>query len=263
MTKLGFCDNIHFDFLDYLCFLERAHSEPYLTNTMLEYKENLDAVKSVKHLVIHGTGVRFGDSSTKDSDGEFFNSETVTGLKNGSDRPFLMEHGWSPKFGKAIVADAVYEKSSDGWTYEATFFDTPKGNEAFSEIISKPYRSSAGAAGHTRSASLVDGAFKLDTWLIAEQSATLTPADYENPRITRTKNDFLMFYLKQMQDEQTAKIQEHLDFLVKDANGQREKLAAALTSLKESLSSGEKFVVTEDFLTSLEQVTQPIPIINL
>jgi hypothetical protein len=229
------------------------------------YKQNEIAIKAIKDRVIHGVGVRFGSAETKDWDGEFFHSESEVGLKNGSERPFLMEHGFGKKFGINIVGSAIYEKGADGWTYEASFLDTPVGNQAYNEIITHAYRSSAGAAGHTRRATLEKGAFRLDTWLIAEQSATQTPADPENPRITRTKTDYILFAIKEMQEEHEAKVKEIIEIFAKDANESRQKLADALSSLRTSFSSdnGKGFVVTEEFLASIEQVTKPIEILSI
>jgi hypothetical protein len=251
-------------------------------------KESLVAdVKSVKDGIIHGMGVQFGSPETKDWDGEFFVPESELGLVNGANRPFIMEHGFSKNFGVTKVADAVYEKSDTGWLYEATFLQTDMGMKAYQDVIGHPYRSSAGAAGHTRRATIVKGASQLDVWMIAEQSATLTPADPNNPRITRTKSDYMLFAITEMLKEQREYIDAKLEvygkefiletfapFLdsVKDANEAREKLADALAKLKEgfvnnengeSFSSDGKFVVTEEFITAIEQVTKPIPIIGL
>src|SRR5688572_29064119 len=125
------------------------------------YKEYDDAIKSEKNRVIRGVGVRFGSPETADWDGEFFTPESELGLVNGANRPFLMEHGFSKNFGVTKVADAIFEKSDTGWEYQATFLDTPIGNKAYDEVINKPYRSSAGAAGHTRRATIVKGKSQL------------------------------------------------------------------------------------------------------
>jgi len=237
-----------------------------------------EAIKSIKDRVIHGTGIRFGSPETKDYDGEYFVPDTETGLIDGANRPFLMEHGYGKTFGVAKVADAIYEKSGEGWTYEATFLDTPIGNQAFNEVITKPYKSSAGAAGHTRRASQVKGAWQLDTWLVAEQSATLTPADSENPRLTRTKTDYIMFALQGMVNDSEERLTtlfksfiegEVKDVLtaLKDGADARQKLADALLQFKEGFSSEHKNSVSPDemvnLVAELEQVNRPIPIIGL
>jgi hypothetical protein len=229
------------------------------------YKDTPTEIKSVKDRLILGEGIRFGSPDTKDFDGEWFHSETELGLKNGSERPFLMEHGFGQKFGISIVANAVYEKKDTGWEYQASFLDTPVGNEAYNEIITHPYRSSAGAAGHTRRASMEKGTWKLDVWLIAEQSATMTPADPNNARITRTKTDYVLFAIREMQQEHEAKVKSIIESFAKDANESRQALADALTSLRTSFSSdnGKGFVLTDEFLASIEQVTKPIEIVSL
>lgn len=231
-----------------------------------EYDATECPIKSVKERVIHGMGIRFGSPETKDWDGEFFVPDTELGLINGANRPFLMEHGFSKAFGVAKVADAVFEKSEIGWEYDATFLDTPLGNKAYSEIITKPYRSSAGAAGHTRRASMVKGAWQIDTWMVGEQSATLTPADPENARITRTKSDFLLMAVREMveeiREEHETRIKAILDAVYKNSNEARQNLADALTALRTSFSTGEKFVVSEELITAIEQVSQPIQIID-
>lgn len=239
-------------------------------------------VKSIKDRVIHGTGVQFGTPETKDWDGEFFVPESELGLVSGANRPFILEHGFGKKFGVQKLADAVYEKSDAGWMYEATFLESDIGMKGYQEVIGSPYRSSAGAAGHTRRATLVKGASQLDVWMIAEQSATLTPADPNNPRITRTKNDYILFAVTEMLNEQKEYIDakfkelmtadEERQFLVdkfvpfienvKSLEEARQNLADALNKIKESFSSGEKFVVTEEFITTIEQETRPIPIIG-
>lgn len=227
------------------------------------YKENDDAIKSVKSRVIHGLGVRFGSPETKDYDGEWFSENSEVGLIDGANRPFLIEHGWSRQFGKAKVADATFHKSGDGWAYEAIFLDTELGNRAFNEVVSKPYKSSAGAAGHTRVASLVKGTYHLDNWLIAEQSATLIPNDSENPRITRVKSseDYLLRMVEEMRGESDEKIQGIMDAFEKSINESRVTLANALTALKDSFVNEQKrFEVTDEFLAELERVVQPIEI---
>lgn len=238
---------------------------------MIIYKDGDETVKSSKDRVVHGMGVRFGSPETKDWDGEFFTPESEVGLVNGTTRPYLMEHGWHRTFGKSIVAQVTYEKSREGWLYEANFFDNKIGNDAFNEVISKPYRSSAGAAGHTRQATMVKGAWHLDTWLIAEQSATLTPADNENARITRVKSsdDYLQMVVLGMQEELHKQFSERLEVVVaafeKSTNESRERLANALTQLKDSFVNENKNVVeiTPEFLESIEQVAQPIELIRL
>lgn len=231
------------------------------------YKQNEDAIKSVKDRVISGVGIRFGSPETKDWDGEWFHSDSEVGLKNGSSRPYLMEHGFGKTFGVAIVGEAVYEKSAEGWLYQTTFLDNDLGAKAFSEVTTKAYRSSAGAAGHTRRATMEKGTMRIDTWLVAEQSATMFPADPENARITRTKSDFMLMAIKELleqnREESEARMKAIADSFIKDTNAARNTLAEALTSLKESFSTGKDFVLTDEFLTTLEQVTQPIEIIKL
>lgn len=231
------------------------------------YKENEEAIKSVKDRVIHGVGIRFGSPDTKDWDGEFFTSESEVGLIDGANRPFLMEHGFSKNFGVNKVADAVFEKTQTGWEYEATFLDNDFGIKAFGEITTHAYRSSAGAAGHTRRATLIKGAYHLDTFMIGEQSATLTPADPHNARVTRTKSDYMLMAIREMiqdmHDANEEKIKCVLTAVQKDTNDARQKLADALMSLKESFTSGEKFVVNDDVLAAFDLLSQPIEIINL
>jgi hypothetical protein len=238
----------------------------YPNKKMLIYKEvegDDAAVKSVKEGVIHGMGVRFGDETTKDSYGEWFSEKSQVGLQNGTSRPFLMGHGWTDIFGKAVVAWAVYEKTAKGWEYEATFLPTDIANKAYNEVISHPYRSSAGAAGHTRQATMVKDSFHLDTWLIGEQSATLTPADAQNDRIVRIKSseDAVWAFLGDMQKGQVAFMEKVFD-VVKGINEQREHLANVMEQLKDSFKdeSKKQFAPTDEFLAELERVTAPIEI---
>jgi hypothetical protein len=227
------------------------------------YKQNEAAIKSVGTRKIKGTGIRFGSEDDKDWDGEWFHTDTELGLKNGSSRPYIMEHGYSSKFGMAIVGEATYEKAGEGWEYEAVFTDSAQADKAYNEIIAGAYKSSAGAASHTRRASIIKGTSRLDVWLVAEQSATMFPADSGNPRVTRTKSDYILHALKEMHEEHEGRIKEILEAAMKDGNEARTKLADALTSLKESFTNGEPFVVTEEFLSEIEQVTKPIAIIGL
>lgn len=237
------------------------------------YKEYDEAIKSVKDKVIHGVGLRFGSAETKDWDGEFFDANSEVGLQNGTTRPFLMEHGWHRTFGKSVVGIATYEKSDDGWTYEAKFHDTDIGNRAFNEVITQPFRSSAGAAGHTRQATMVKGAWYLNTWLVAEQSATLTPADNENPRVTRVKSseDYLQMMVFDLQGQISGDLAEKVNPIIeayqKSAEESRAALASLLTQLKDSFKNEGKtsidFQVTEEFIQTIEQVTAPIQIVKL
>lgn len=226
-----------------------------------------EAIKSIKDRVIHGVGIRFGSAETKDYDGEFFVPETETGLINGANRPFIMEHGYGRTFGVNKVADAVYEKSEGGWDYEATFLDTDIGNKAYNEVITRAYKSSAGAAGHTRRATMVKGAYQLDTWLVAEQSATLTPADSQNPRLTRTKSDYIMFALKEMLDESEDRIVQKVIEAFKSGEALEGLgiLQKNMEEFKESFSSD--FSVTDEVIQNLtaefEQVNTPIQIVGV
>lgn len=235
----------------------------------MDYKQNEIAIKAIKDRVIHGTGIQFGTPETKDWDGEFFIKETETGLINGANRPYVMEHGFSRNFGMVKVGDTIYELSEDGWKYETVFLDSPIGNKAYQEVITHPYKSSAGAAGHTRRATVVKGALQIDVWLVAEQSATLTPSDSSNPRITRTKSDFLLFavreMLEDMQTENEKKVKTIVEAIEKSGNEARQKLADALTNLKNSFTStgGKDFILTDDILDAFEQASKPIDIISL
>lgn len=234
----------------------------------MDYKQNEIAIKAIKDRVIHGTGIQFGTPETKDWDGEFFVKETETGLINGANRPYVMEHGFSRAFGMVKVGDTVYELSEDGWKYETTFLDSPIGHKAYQEVITHPYKSSAGAAGHTRRATIIKGASQIDVWLVAEQSATLTPADSNNPRITRTKSDFMLMAIREMFEDIKTENKKHIETFFeayqKNDNEARQKLADALINVKESFnSSGKDFVLTDDILSAFEQIGKPIPIISL
>jgi hypothetical protein len=102
-----------------------------------------------------------------------------------------MEHGFGKVFGVSIVGEATYEKSVEGWLYQTAFVDNDLGNKAYHEVTTKAYRSSAGAAGHTRRATMEKGTMRIDSWLVAEQSATMFPADPENARSIRKASQFL------------------------------------------------------------------------
>lgn len=230
---------------------------------MLEYKENGVEIKSVGTRKIQGTGIRFGSETDLDFDREWFYKETETGLINGANRPFLLEHGFSSKFSSNKLGDTVYEQKDEGWEYETHFLETEIGDKAYNEVISHPYRSSAGAASHTRRATLIKGTSRLDIWLVAEQSATLSPADPNNPRVTRTKSDFILFQVSEMLKEHRADLGQMFEDYVTKTNDARQNLADALMGLRRSFASGEKFVINEEILASLEQVAQPIAILSL
>lgn len=228
------------------------------------YKEIPDvAIKSIKDRVIHGLGVRFGDATTKDSDNEFFVPESEVGLVNGANRPYILEHGFHPAYGVVKVGDAIYEKDGTGWAYETTFLDTPIGNKAYEEIKSKEYKSSAGAAGHTRRATQVGGAFRLDVWMIAEQSATLTPADPHNAQLHHTKSDYILFAIQKMNEQRDEQVKCLLTEIAKSGNESREKLANALMQLRNSFSTdGKSIVLDEALLSEIETLTKPVETLN-
>ena len=135
---------------------------------------------------IEGLGIRFTDVSQKDSYGEFFTELTETGLQNGDTRPFLYEHWQDEILSWQIVGRAVYEKSGDGWAYQATLFDNTAGNIAYEKIAAEPHYSSTGSGWNYTKGTYVDGysAYRLDTWLVIEQSATKRPADFWNPPVS-------------------------------------------------------------------------------
>lgn len=141
-----------------------------------------------------GTGIRFGDASSKDGYGDYFDALTQTGLRNGSDRPFLMEHWENPTFAFKVVGEAIYEKKSDGWEYEATLLDDDAGNLAYEHLSDpeKVYQSSTGSAwNYTKGIYTESEAFLMTVWLVLEQSATIKPADYWNPQIkVKSMSDF-------------------------------------------------------------------------
>lgn len=250
------------------------------------YKEIEDpiagAVKSVKDRVIEGTGILFGSPERKDSAGDFFYDGTQTGMKNGSDRPFMYQHGWNTTYGKNQLGEAIFEKSGDGWVYSTIFFDTILGNKAFAEVTSRPHRSSSGAAGHTVTTTHVKGANQIETWMIAEISATQTPADADNPIIKqRTKSDYMAQMIYEMFDgnkifltelvNQTQTFQksliEQVNSVLRGENASREALAQKLLDLKNSFTSDEKFQITDEWKNSFdadfEEVVKPIELIKL
>src|SRR3954462_3538970 len=110
-----------------------------LDGVYLEVRDT-EEIKSVSERKISGVGIRFSSHTDSDSYNEFFDESTVTGLRNGDTRPFLMEHGYG-KFGVEILAWAQFEKTAIGWEYIATFEDTKNGNEAYNEIIARPFYS--------------------------------------------------------------------------------------------------------------------------
>lgn len=240
------------------------------------------AVKSVKDRVIEGTGILFGSPERKDSSDDFFYNGTETGMRNGSDRPFMYQHGWSPLFGKQKLGEAIFEKSGDGWVYVTTFIDTPVGNKAFAEVTSKPHRSSSGAAGHTVQTTRIKDANQIDIWMIAEISATQTPADADNPYIQqRTKSDYMAQMIYEMFDgnktflkelvEQSQVFQksliEQVNSVLVGENASREALAQKLLDLKNSFTSGEKFQITDEwkktFNADFDEVVKPIDLIKI
>lgn len=243
---------------------------------------DVGTVKSVKTRMIEATGILFGSPDQKDSDGDFFDSNTETGMVNGAQRPFMIQHGWSPVFGKNKLADAVFEKSGDGWVYAATFLDTTLGNKAFNEVISKPYRSSSGAAGHTVETTRVKNANQIETWMVAEISGTQTPADPNNPYIQqKTKSDYMAQAIYEMFDgnktfltelvEQSKEFQksliEQINCVLIGENTSREALAQKLLDLKNSFTSGEKFQITAEwkksFNADFDEVVKPIDLIKI
>lgn len=245
--------------------------------------ENEDGtVKSVKTRVIEATGILFGSADTKDSDGDYFHADTETGMVNGAQRPFMLNHGWSPVYGKNKLADAIFEKDGTGWVYSATFVDNPLGNKAYGEVTSKPYRSSSGAAGHTVTTTRVKNANQIETWMVAEISGTQTPADPNNPYIQqKTKSDYMAQAIWEMFDgnkmfltelvEQSKIFQksliEQVNSILIGENASREALAQKLLDLKNSFTSGEKFQITDEWKNSFdvdfEEVVKPIKLIKL
>lgn len=194
-------------------------------------------VKSGTSRKMIGTGIRFGNSETKDSYGDYFDQLTLTGLRSGSDRPFLMEHWENPTFAFKVVGEAVYEKKDDGWEYEATLKDDEAGNLAYDMLSSpdKVYRSSTGSAWNYTKGIFTgdDTAFLLTVWLVLEQSATIQPADYWNPQIKiKSMADFkhLSAIIAPLLEERTQHILgiEKLEMRFKDLETQ----IGALKSIK-------------------------------
>jgi hypothetical protein len=240
------------------------------------------AVKSVKTRMIEATGILFGSPDQKDSDGDFFHTDTETGMVNGAQRPFMIQHGWSSVYGKNKLADAIFEQNGDGWIYSATFLDTPLGNQAFAEVTSRPYRSSSGAAGHTVTTTRVKNANQIETWMVAEISGTQTPADPNNPYIQqKTKSDYMAQAIYEMFDgnkifltdlvNQSKEFQksliEQINSVLRGENASREALAQKLLDLKNGFTSGEKFQITDEWKSSFdadfEDVVKPIELIKL
>lgn len=137
-----------------------------------------------------GQGIRFGDETTKDTYKEFFHDGTEVGLVNGHTRPFMLEHGKSADFGKAVLGFATYEKKADGWEYQLEMLDNEKGNKAAELIEGGGYKTSTGSAIHTITRVKVGDAYRLDSWFITETSGTKTPADIYNRDLTALKSAF-------------------------------------------------------------------------
>lgn len=182
--------------------LIKAIGDELMDGVTLEVTDT-EEIKSIKERVIAGVGIRFSDHTDSDSYSEFFNANTVTGLRSGDTRPFIMEHGYG-KFGVEILAYAQFEKSAVGWEYQATFEDTPNGNKAYNEIISKPYYSSSGAPYNTVRRERVENAYWLKSWFVGEMTGTQRPADRSTKRLTRVKSagsDTLMARIDELQFE--------------------------------------------------------------
>lgn len=238
------------------------------------YKQNETAVKSVGERKIKGMGIRFGSPEDADYDKEWFAPESQLGLTNGSTRPILIEHGWETGFGKNVVATATYEKTTDGWEYIAVFDDSVLGNKAYNEIIVKNYKSSAGAAGHTVERTEIKSTHRLDTWLIAEQSFTQFPADSQNPAVTPVKSSDIYQLLQLIENDREETVKAILDklsssnkTLIEATNLKLENLRTVMLQLKDSFMIESEsdiitFRVTDSFLAEIEELTQPISLLN-
>lgn len=183
------------------------------TETRERRPDYIVPVKSFGHVKALGTrkcegvGIRFGSPETKDGYGDYFTPLTQTGLRNGSDRPFLIDHWEDNLFAFKIIGEAVYERKDDGWAYEARVVDDEAGNMAFDLLTSGEYRSSTGSAwNYTKGVFTVNDAFMFTTWLVLEQSATKRPADFWNPPIqVKSLDDFkrLSSIISPLLDERT------------------------------------------------------------
>lgn len=157
---------------------------PVVKKNLFSPVKSFGTVKSLGNRQYEGLGIRFGTAAEIDSYGDYFTQLTETGLWNGSDRPFLMEHWENELFSWKIVGRAVYEKQETGWAYVVTITDDDAGELAASELDKGDYRSSTGSAwNYTRGIYTSGDAYMLTTWLVIEQSATKKPADYWNPPI--------------------------------------------------------------------------------
>lgn len=137
-----------------------------------------------------GIAVRFGNDKDVDSYGDYFEPDSSTGLKEGTSRPFLMEHGNSPEYLSEVVGWAEFSLKEDGWHYTVDFLNTDLGQKARRAIQTRQYKTSTGATTVRRVYTEGYRVAKLKSWIIGETSAVLRPADKKTPLI-KSFEDFI------------------------------------------------------------------------
>lgn len=139
---------------------------------------------------IVGPAIRYGDPATKDTQGDYFESDTEFSLGFPCSVGVFIDHGFNTMFGvmKITMAELYYGEDdiSEGVFHKASL-DIANANDnfLFSKIESGELGTSTGAVKHLVRYDFIeygifDYAFKVKIWPVGELSYSTKPADKRN-----------------------------------------------------------------------------------